>query len=79
MLLQISEISYKPRQDRLDRLGQTNILILGVEDDIELPDEDVSQDPQLGVSSTEAGSAAVGALQRTHTSQYDPSTLHALV
>lgn len=49
----------------LDRLGQANGLILRIEDDVELPDEDISQDPELlGATLAKASAAAVGALRK---------------
>ena len=48
----------------LDRLGQTNCLSAGVEDGIVLPDEDISQDPELLATLAKASPATVGALWR---------------
>ena len=59
-----SAISYLKGLDRLDSWGQTDILALAVEDDVELPDEDISKDPQLVVASTKAGPATIGRLKK---------------
>lgn len=49
----------------LHRLGQTNVLSLGIKDGIVLPDEDISQDPELvRATLAEAGAATVVALWR---------------
>lgn len=49
----------------LSRLGQTDGLSLGVKDGVVLPDEDISQDPELlRATLAKAGHATIGALRR---------------
>jgi len=48
----------------LDRLGQTNFWSTGVKDGVVLPDEDISQDPELLATLAKASAATVGALWR---------------
>lgn len=60
----------------LNRLGQTNRLTLGIKDGIVLPDEDISQDPELlRATLAKAGHATIGALRRDKRKQsYFPQT-----
>lgn len=49
----------------LHRLGKTNVLSLDIKDGVVLPDEDISQDPELpGATLAKANAAAIVGLWR---------------